>query len=71
MIYFLVFKDTDVKLYTVPLTEIIRQVHASAPPSSEHLRIYFDTDSHNEAKLEKYVLSAPVSAEFEEELSDE
>jgi hypothetical protein len=58
------------KLYTVPLTEILRQVHASAPSSSTHLRVYFDIDGHDEARLEKFVLSVPSSSEFEEEFSD-
>jgi hypothetical protein len=54
------------------LTEILRQVHASAPPSSEHLHIYYDVDGHDENKLDKYVLTAPISGEeFDEELSDD
>jgi hypothetical protein len=43
----------------------------STPPSSDHLQIFFDTDGHNEARLEQFVIARPTTTEFEEELSDD
>lgn len=60
------------KLYTVPLTEILRGVLSCSPPSStEHLRIYFDIEGHNEMKLEKFVLPPPTLNELEDRISDD
>ncbi|KAI6177397.1 RING-type domain-containing protein [Aphelenchoides bicaudatus] len=64
--------DTDGKLYSVPLPEILREIHASAPPSTEHLRLFYDVDSYDENKLDKFVLTAPpISNDFDEEMSDD